>query len=83
MIIAFSGTIYLIFYAINKPPFDIELALQLAAKNDIYCVNTELAKRNVPYENVEHLEMDWLVLRSAEEKSEAKSILLNECAASR
>lgn len=78
-VVAISGTIYLIFYAINKPPFDVELSMQLVTKNDVSCINKELAKRNIPYKNVEHLEMNWVVLRSIEDKNVTKSILLNEC----
>jgi len=83
MIFAFSGTIYLIFYAINKPSFDLELSLELATKNHVQCVNNELVKRNIPYENAEHLEKNWIVLRSIEDRNETKSVLLNECYSSR
>ena len=82
MMVALSGTIYIIFYAINKPPFDVELALEVATKNDVQCINGELIKRNIPHENVEHLEKHWIVLRSIEDKNETKSVQLNECSAS-
>ena len=81
--VAFSGTAYLIYYAINSPPFDVEVSIALPTEDSVQCVNNELIKRNIPYENTEHRETDWIVLRNIEDKEESQSILLNECAASR
>ncbi len=77
--VAFSGTVYLIFYAINKPPFELALAADVAAKSQLQCASRALSERNIPYEVVPFDERDWLVLRTPEERDELQSILATEC----
>jgi len=79
MFIALSGTVYLVYYAINKPPFDVEFAVEVATKDGVQCVISKLVEQNIPHENVEHLERNWVVLRNIKDKDKTKAILLNKC----
>ena len=82
-IVAFSGTVFLVLHAINKPPFDLELSADFANKNGIQCASKELISKNIPYEIVSFDEKEWIVLRVIEDKNELHSILANECSAFR
>ncbi len=79
--LAFTGTVYLIFYYVNKPPFDLELSMEFTTKNAVQCAARELTSKNIPYKIIEHRENDWIVLRVIEDRYELQSILVNECAA--
>ena len=61
------------------PPFDLELATELATKESVRCASKELTNRNIPYEIAEFNEKEWIVLRVIEDKHELQSILENEC----
>lgn len=81
--VAFSGTVYLILHAMNQPPFDLELAMDFATKEEIQCVSKELTYKNIPYEIVEFGAKEWIVLHLIEDKNALQSILVNECSAFR
>jgi len=78
-VVAFSGTAYIIFYAVMSPPFDVELSIKLEGKNEVQCATKEAIKRNIPYEIAEHREEDWIVLSTIEDKNEMQPILANKC----
>jgi len=79
--VAFSGTVYLVYYAINKPPFDLELSMEFTTKNAIQCTSQELVNKNIPYKIVKYRESDWIVLQVIEDRDELQSIQTNECSA--
>ncbi len=79
--VALSGTLYLIFYSINKPPFDLELSMDFATKKAVQCVSQELINGNIPHEVVSFDEKEWIVLRVIEDKRGLQSVLANECSA--
>jgi len=81
--VALTGTLYIIFYAINKPPFDLELSMGFTTNNGSQCTSKILTHKNIPHEIVEFDEKSWIVLRVIEDKNELQSILANECSAFR
>ncbi len=80
-VVALSGTAYIIWHAVNSPPFDLELSMGFETKKGVQCVANELINKNIPHEIVEFNEKEWIVLQVIEDKTELQSILENRCSA--